>query len=172
MTSIQKTSWSTFEKMGFRLLFIYFILIILFQNNGAFPFWDWLFAYPTKWIEQLIPWLGSNVYGVEDEVTVKVTGSGDTLFDNLIVLTSFIVAAIGTVLWSFLDRKRDNYNTLFYWLTTCVRYYVGLMLISYGLVKVIQLQFSSPGFLQISRTLWRIFTNGLGLDIFRLLKGL
>ncbi|WP_422105778.1 hypothetical protein [Winogradskyella sp.] len=149
MVSIKNRTWSLFEKIGFRLVFIYFILIILFQNNGAFPFWDWLFAYPTKWIEQFIPWLGSNIYGIEEEVTVKVTGSGDTMFDNLIALTSLIVALIGTMIWSFIDRKRNDYDTLYYWLTTGIRYYVGLMLISYGMVKVIQLQFSYPGFYRL-----------------------
>ena len=139
------TTWSSLEKIGFRFISVYFLLIVLFQNNGAFPFWYKLFAIPQGWLNKFIPWLGTNVYGITDEISIKLTGSGDTLFDYLVVLTSFIIAVLAAVLWSILDRKRSNYRKLYYWLTVTVRYYVGLMLISYGMVKVIQLQFAYPG---------------------------
>lgn len=139
------TKWSSLEKIGFRFISIYFLLIVLFQNNGAFPFWYKIFKIPQGWLNKLIPWLGANVYGVPYEISIKLTGSGDTTFDYLVILTAFLVAIITAILWSILDRKRNNYIKLYYWLTLAVRYYVGLMLISYGLVKVIQLQFSYPG---------------------------
>lgn len=139
------TKWSLLEKISFRFISVYFILIVLFQNNGAFPFWYKIFAIPQGWLNQLIPWLGANIYGISDEVSIKLTGSGDTLYDYLVILTAFLVAIITTILWSLLDRKRNNYKKPYYWLTVTVRYYVGLMLISYGMVKVIQLQFAYPG---------------------------
>ncbi|MDP5081695.1 MAG: hypothetical protein NWP87_03495 [Winogradskyella sp.] len=149
MSSITNTSWSLLKKIGFRFIFIYFLLIILFQNNGAFPFWYAIFAYPMEWINSLIPWLGVHLYGLQDEVTVKLTGSGDTLYDYLVVLTVFLIAVVGTIFWSFLDRNRPNYTKLYYFLTVGVRYYVGLMLVSYGMVKVIQIQFPSPDFYRL-----------------------
>ncbi|WP_299115395.1 hypothetical protein [uncultured Winogradskyella sp.] len=149
MTSIKNASWSLFEKIGFRFIFIYFTQIILFQNNGAFPFWYKIFAYPMQGMEKFISWLASNLYGIEEAVTTKMTGSGDTLFDYLVILTAFLIATIGTLIWSIIDRKRNDYTKLYYWLTMGVRYYVGLMLISYGMVKVIQLQFSYPSFYRL-----------------------
>ena len=103
--------WSSLEKIGFRFISIYFLLIVLFQNNGAFPFWYKIFKIPQGWLNKLIPWLGANVYGVPYEISIKLTGSGDTTFDYLVILTAFLVAIITAILWSILDRKRNNYIT-------------------------------------------------------------
>jgi hypothetical protein len=145
LTSISKVSWSAVEKIGFRFVFIYFGLFVLFQNNGAYPFWYKIFSVPLKWEQKLIPWLGENIYGIS-EITYRAnTGSGDTLFDYVTTLTIFIIALIGSAIWSLIDRKALNYKRLYYWLTVALRYYIGLMLISYGFSKVIQLQFAYPG---------------------------
>lgn len=165
------TNWSFFKKIAFRFISVYFLLIVLFQNNGAFPFWYKIFAIPQGWLNKLIPWLGANVYGITDEVSIKLTGSGDTLFDYLVVLTSFIVAVLATILWSILDRRRSQYVKLYYWLTVSVRYYVGLMLISYGMVKVIQLQFAYPGLYRLVSTYGESSPMGLAWTFLGFSKG-
>ncbi|WP_296316956.1 hypothetical protein [Winogradskyella sp. UBA3174] len=171
MSSRNQSSWSLFEKIGFRFISIYFILIILFQNNGAFPLWDTIFAYPTEWIKKLVPWLGANLYSISDEVVVRITGSGDTLFDYLVVLTMFLVAVTGCLIWSVIDRKRNDYAKMYYWLTVGIRYYVGLMLISYGMVKVIQLQFAYPGFYRLLGTYGESSPMGLAWAFLGFSKG-
>ncbi len=171
MTSIKNPSWSSFEKIGFRFVFVYFLLIILFQNNGAYPFWNKIFALPINGLKQLIPWLGAHLYNISDEIVSRVTGSGDTLFDYLVVLTAFLVAVIGAFIWSILDRKRNDYTKMYYWLTVAIRYYVGLMLISYGLVKVIQLQFAYPGFYRLLGTYGESSPMGLAWTFLGFSKG-
>lgn len=171
MTSIKNSSWSLFEKIGFRFVSIYFLLIILFQNNGAFPFWDKLFAYPMDWLEKLIPWLGANFYYTADEAVARMSGSGDTLFDYLVILTVFLIAIIGAVIWSLLDRKRNDYAKMYYWLTVAIRYYIGLMLISYGMVKVIQLQFAYPGLYRMLNTYGESSPMGLAWTFLGFSKG-
>ena len=141
--TLQQTSWSIYRKVGFRFLFIYFGLFIPFQN-ASFPFWSTIFEYPMAWMQELIVWLGANVYGLKDPISIQITGSGDTTYDYVFVLTALLFAILGALIWSVLDRKRPHYKTLFYWLTVAVRYYVAFMLIYYGLVKVIQLQFPAP----------------------------
>lgn len=139
-------------KIGFRFSFIYFLLIILFQNNGAYPFFNYVIEYPAAWMQNLVLWVGDDLIGIPYKIATSPNGSGDTTYDYLVVFTIFILALISTVIWSLLDRKRNNYKKLYYWLTTGIRYYVGLMLISYGLVKVIQLQFSAPTFYRLTET--------------------
>ena len=56
------------------------------------------------------------------------------------------LTVVGGAIWSLLDRNKLSYVKLYYWLSVAVRFYVGLMLINYGLVKVIKLQFSHPSF--------------------------
>jgi hypothetical protein len=114
------------------------------QNNGAFPFWDRVMSYPAKLLHYIIPWIGRHILHLSYEITVFTNGSGDTTYDYVIVFSIFALAVLGTFVWSLLDRKRSHYSTLYYWLTVAIRFYVGLMLINYGLAKVIRLQFPSP----------------------------
>ncbi|WP_299765955.1 hypothetical protein [uncultured Dokdonia sp.] len=151
-SSTDDTTWSRAGKIGFRFSFIYFLLIILFQNNGAYPYFGYISEKPVEWMQQFATWFGKAVVGIPYDVNTGPNGSGDTTYDYLVVFIVFIVAVIGTLIWSLLDRKRSNYKKLYYWLTTGMRYYVGLMLISYGLIKVIQLQFSSPSFYRLMET--------------------
>jgi hypothetical protein len=39
-----------------------------------------------------------------------------------------VAALVGTTMWSALDRHRPHYGTLYYWLTTIVRYYLAFTL--------------------------------------------
>ncbi|WP_411896020.1 hypothetical protein [Winogradskyella sp. A2] len=145
MTSINQPSWSLFEKIGFRFSFVYFFLFIAFQNNSTFPFWYDIFEIPLKWTREFIPWLGEHLFNLSEPVFIGMTGSGDTTYDFLVMFCIVCIALLCTLVWSVIDRKRDNYSKLYYWLTTGIRYYVGFMLINYGFSKVIQLQFPNPG---------------------------
>jgi len=148
-SSTSNTSWSTLGRIGFRFSFIYFSYIILFQNNGAYPYFGKIIQKPSEWLQGLVLWFGDNIIKVPYDIAVGPNGSGDTTYDYLVVVVGFLIACLGTLLWSIIDRKRTNYTNLYYWLTTGMRYYVGLMLINYGLVKVIQLQFPSPYFFKL-----------------------
>jgi hypothetical protein len=143
-------NWSSLEKTLFRFFFIYFALFILIQNNGAYPFWGYVMEYPTGWLHTLIPWVGKNILRLSYDITVFTNGSGDTTYDYVIVFSIFLVAVISTLGWSVLDRNRANYQNLYYWLTVAIRFYLGLMLISYGLVKVFKLQFPFPGLYRLT----------------------
>ena len=99
---------------------------------------------PTEWLHQFIPWVGDLVFGVE--ITTFTNGSGDTTYDYVLSFVMLVLAVVGGAIWSLLDRNKLSYVKLYYWLSVAVRFYVGLMLINYGLVKVIKLQFSYPSF--------------------------
>lgn len=144
-SSTERDQWPIYARIGFRFSFIYFLFVIFFHNNGAFPYFEVIAEIPLDLMQQFAPWFGENVLGLGYKVSTGPNGSGDTSYDYLVVLIGFLTSILGTSIWSAFDRKRPNYKTLYYWLTTGIRYYVGLMLISYGLVKVIQLQFSAPG---------------------------
>jgi len=149
ITSITQNRWTITERIGFRFSFIYFMLYIIFQNNGAYPLWGVLMKYPTQLLHEFIPWVGKNILNLSYDITTFTNGSGDTTYDYVLVFTIFIVAIFGAIIWSVLDRNRINYTKLYYWLTVAMRFYVGLMLINYGLVKVIKLQFPEPAFYRL-----------------------
>jgi uncharacterized membrane protein YphA (DoxX/SURF4 family) len=51
---------------------------------------------------------------------------------------------VATLLWSFLDRRRFNYRTLYAWLRLVVRFTLSFTLLAYGFAKIYPLQFSPP----------------------------
>ncbi|MFY7671998.1 hypothetical protein ACOSP6_13005 [Tenacibaculum sp. MEBiC06402] len=153
--SLEKKPWSNFNKIGLRFSFIYFILYIALNNNGAYPYLTYL-TYVLKIqsgiLYNLIPWFGNDLLGVDYTITTGPNGSGDTTYHYLLVLFMFIVSVFGTIVWSLLDRKRKTYSVQYYWLTTAIRYYVGIMLYMYGLIKVIKSQFPEPSFYRLTET--------------------
>ncbi|MBW1294750.1 hypothetical protein [Aquimarina litoralis] len=170
-SSTDDEKWSLWSRIGFRFSFIYFLLLIFFQNNGAYPFFYYLAQKPVELMEKFVPWLGEHILGIPFKIKTGPNGSGDTSFDYLVVFFIFLIAIVGTLIWSAIDRKRTNYKTLYYWLTTALRYYVGLMLISYGLVKVIQLQFSAPSFYRLLETYGESSPMGLAWTFLGFSKG-
>ncbi|MBN8786790.1 MAG: hypothetical protein J0I84_06855, partial [Terrimonas sp.] len=124
---------------------------MVIQNNGTFPFWEIVMHYPAELLQKLIPWIGKHVLHLSYDITEFTNGSGDTTYDYVVVFTIACSAFAGTVIWSLLDRKRKSYQTLYYWLTTAVRYYVALMLFNYGLWKVIKMQFPAPDLYRLTQ---------------------
>lgn len=139
-------NWSPTKKITFRFIFIYFSLFIIAKNNGAYPFMQFFMKKPTEWLYQFIPWVGEHFLNISDTIRVGPNGSGDTTYDYVLIFVCFVIGVLGTIIWSFLDRKRTNYSKLYYWFTVAIRFYVGLMLINYGLVKIVKLQFPYPSF--------------------------
>ena len=144
-------NWSLPKKIAFRFSFILFLLFIILENNGAYPFWEKVIKYPVELLHTIIPWIGKHVLNISYEIIVFSNGSGDTTYDYVKVFTIFMAAVFGTTVWSAWDRKRTDYTTLYYWLTVAIRFYVGLMLINYGLSKVIKLQFPSPNLFRLTQ---------------------
>ena len=151
MEQLPPAYWSPSKKIAFRFIFIFFSLIIIIQNNGAFPGWGLLMAWPTEVLHTVIPWIGKHILKLSNDITVFTNGSGDTTYDWVIIFSISVIALTGMLIWSLLDRRRPNYDTLYYWLTVAVRFYVALMLINYGLVKVIQLQFPPPNIYRLTQ---------------------
>lgn len=138
----QQHSWSTSQKIGFRFIFLLFILFILpfpfsvlemVINNYQFSvavidFWDWV-----------IKGIASSILGIE-ELFMDPTGSGDTTADwirNALFLT---LAIAGSGLWTVLDKKRDNYYRLWRIFVMIVVYYLVYFMAVYGFIKVFWLQ--------------------------------
>jgi hypothetical protein len=136
--------WTSAEKINFRFLFVFFLLFIIVENNGAFPFFDVVMQYPTEGLHVFVVWLGKNVLKLPYDIVHFTYGSGDTTYDYVLVLCCFVIAVLSTIVWSIVDKNSESYPKLYYWLTVILRFYVGLMLINYGLIKIFKIQFPYP----------------------------
>jgi hypothetical protein len=164
--------WTLAHRLAFRLVFVYLILYILpfpistldslvtnlreivtgEEPNPAQP--SFLSQYVTQpyadfW-DEVVLWTGSNIFGVEIEY--RPAGSGDTTWNYVQVFDFTVIALTLTLLWTLAAwgwsrrrrRSQLGYPLLFAWLWVYVRFYLAQMMIVYGSVKVIKLQFQFP----------------------------
>ncbi|MEO6235371.1 MAG: hypothetical protein ABIQ52_00120 [Vicinamibacterales bacterium] len=112
-----------------------------------------------------------------------VTGSTGTAeqiaeryrYASCYLVAVLLVALASTVVWSIMDRRRAEYETLNRWLRVYARYALALVMIVYALVKVVPTQFGflTPGELlrpvgQLNRfwVLWNFMAVSTGYTIF------
>src|SRR5690606_4492233 len=105
------------------------------------------------------------------DYSIFVNGSGDTSYAwvSLLLLITFALAA--SLIWSLTDSKRPHYNTLYYWLTVLIRYYIAFMLINYGVIKVMHAQMPPPTLTRLIQPLGEFSPMGLAWTFIGYSKG-
>lgn len=155
--------WTTTQKWTFRFFFCFFVLYVCpFPLNetadwGALGGWtkwlygasDWLSGVYRDGLHAIGVWTGAHVLKLGTPITVFENGSGDTTYNYVIYLVLLVFAVVGTVAWGIADRRRRNYEAMYYWLRVIVRYYLGYMMVLYGLYKIYHLQMPSPFLYQL-----------------------
>ena len=154
MKNEASSDWSFIQRLVFRFFFIYFLLNIT-------P-WTWLdnivpgIDYISGYYQKLVYWVIEkfNHFFFHFEATKIVNnGSGDTSFNWEEVLTYLIMAILGTVIWSILDRKRTNYTFANTWLRVFLRYFLIINCFIYGIIKLHGLQMIFPNQSQLATPL-------------------
>lgn len=139
-------TWNIFQKIGFRFFFIYVFLytfsypidaITYLQGNVATFMTDVLWG-------NLIPFVGDLFFNLDLPSERPITGSGDSTYDYVQLFSCVLLASIGAIIWSIIDRKRKNYAKLLRLIVIFLAYYIIFAMLSYGLYKVFPLQFSAP----------------------------
>jgi hypothetical protein len=134
--------WTPVGRVAFRFLFSYLVLFFFpFPQGLVKPYWlGDLFA--PVW-ERLVPWLAGML---RIDLPATSAGSGDSTFEYVRVLLMVLIAAVATPIWSVVDRRRPDYRTLHAWSRIWMRYALALAMLTYGVVKVVMLQFEPPGY--------------------------
>jgi hypothetical protein len=57
---------------------------------------------------------------------------------------ALVLAVIGGLIWTLIDRKRPSYNVLYYWLTVIVRFRAAIGIIGFGYTKLFPTQMPFP----------------------------
>jgi len=140
----EEVAWSPAKRLGFRflavLVAVYFfpfpLNVLPWIGDAVGSGVDWLWRFPQRW-------LGAWAFGLSD-LSFETTGSGDRTVDYLMLLLLVALAVVGALAWTLLDRRRRHYRRAARWLEVLVRYELGLIMLSYGIVKVIPSQFPAP----------------------------
>ena len=141
--------WKIYQKIGFRFVLIFFVLFITCLDWSVNPILSQLYYYGplSSVLDGIVSWVGSGIFNIESTIVSPYDGEhNDRTYVYLLYFTIAIFAALGTILWSILDRKRSNYKVLYYWFTTIIRYYLAFTMFQFALYKFFRIQFPDLGF--------------------------
>jgi hypothetical protein len=142
--------WSLGTRIAFRLCFLYFglyviltqmltsLLFVTTNDSGAFE------VDVTPPVKAVVVWLAAHVFRVGHPIVTVETGSGDRIYDWIVVASILALAILGTAIWSILDRKRETYAKLYSWFRVFIRFSLAATMLTYGAFKVIPLQMPFP----------------------------
>jgi len=158
--------WSLATRIGFRFVFSYFILYLGPGAVGALGLRDRIITTPYRelWVaiwHRVVPWVGESILRLKGDFREIPNGSGDQLYDYILVLCILVLAIVVTVVWSWLDRRRSNYERLYAWLRLLMRLSIAAPMIGYGVNKLFQAQFPEPQLVRLIDPLGQTSPMGL-----------
>ncbi len=158
LSQTYNTEWTLRSKIFFRFIFAYCVLFILLMFTSG------LFEIPFRWV-------GKHLLGFNYDFDVSGFGSGDNTYAYITLFVNLIVAIITTIIWSFSNGKRKEYNTLFYWFLVVLRIFLFSAMLLYGFVKIFQIQFQYPSFIKLLQPLGEFSPMGLAWNYMGFSKG-
>ncbi|PTQ96573.1 hypothetical protein C8P68_10458 [Mucilaginibacter yixingensis] len=136
-TAKQPSAWKPYERVAFRIAFIFFIGMSI--PMGA------------EWYKNLftINWFHvhyRDLYDIARFQPSLVRFSNPAL--NLLGWADWVavlaIATVGGLIWTLFDSKNKEYRTLYYWLRVVVRYRAGIGIIGFGFTKLFPVQMPYP----------------------------
>jgi hypothetical protein len=140
--------WSPALRIAFRFWMIYLGLYCLatqifpglFAGSGADP--------ATLWpLRPVVFWTAAHIFHVNAPLSAfwrGNSGTSDCMFGWVMTFCLLMIATATTVVWSLLDRSRENYAGLHKWFRLFVRFALAGQMIGYGFGKVIPIQMPYP----------------------------
>jgi hypothetical protein len=141
--------WSPVLRAAFRFCFAYFVLFslsnpiittLLARPHGRVP------SLATYWpLAHLTTWAAKHVFRIGHPVTyTALSGGGDRTFGWVQNFCILVVAIAATAIWSFLDRRREQYVSLHKWFYLFMRFALSSELFLYGANKFFPVQMGFP----------------------------
>jgi uncharacterized membrane protein YphA (DoxX/SURF4 family) len=145
MNTMGLLGWGFLRCVGFRFGILIGALLVFPFPLGAIPKGTLpgtervgeLLNRPWEWA---VSWFAQSVLGLADPSTV-LTGSGDRPWNYIQHLVIAILATLGTIVWSVVDRRRTAYPRLADGAQVVLRYYLASAMLFYGIAKILRLQF-------------------------------
>lgn len=151
-------TWKASWKVLFRFVFIYFIIQCVPLDIRYF-----VGLFHIHWVE-----LSFRDIFYLTRYSPKFV-SGNAPFNSFADwgIAAFI-ALTGTLVWTYFDKARQQYNQLYYWLRVIVRYRLAIGVIAYGLLKLFPQQLPYPSISQLNTqygdlSAWKIFAMSTGV---------
>nr|BAH04164.1 hypothetical protein [Streptomyces triostinicus] len=149
-TPPDSSQWSGVARGAFRFAFVYAgsyclttpQIFLALRGGGLGHKQEAADAWAKLWsMRPVRKWVAAHVF--DKELGERFDG-GDDLNAWVGQFTWLLGAAAATPVWSLLDRRRTNYETLDPWFKVVVRFCLAGQMFSYGAAKAIPLQFHLP----------------------------
>jgi len=100
----------------------------------------------TVWpLRPVIFWTAAHIFHVNAPLSFDInSGTCDGMFGWVTAFCVLMIATAATVVWSLLDRSRENYAELHKWFRLFVRFALAGEMIGYGMVRVFLVQMVYP----------------------------
>src|SRR5579859_1268542 len=146
--------WSPALRISFRFWMVYLGLYclatqIIANLFTAFGRSDLATLWPLR---PVIIWTAAHIFRVNAPLSVFFegnSGTSDDMFGWVMTFCLLVIATAATVVWSLLDRRRENYAELHKWFRLFVRFALAGTMISYGFIKVIPTQMMYPTLIRL-----------------------
>jgi len=169
--NVSLNSWRFHEKVLFRFFFIFLGLSTIFC-------WDLIlslmfevkdYANQYHFLTRPFHWLDQHIFHSGYDPSKHESFPQDNHFAVVFYLTFLLIAVAGTICWSVIDRKKSGYDKINYWFRLYLRYTLSLIMIFYGLDKIIPVQMPYPSVLSLLTPLgendrFNVLWNFMGLS--------
>src|SRR5216684_2659981 len=117
----------------------------------------------TLWpLRPVIFWTAAHIFHVNAPLSFDInSGSADTMFGWVMTFCLLVIATAATVVWSLLDRSRENYAGLHKWFRLFVRFALAGQMITYGTVKVIPIMQHYPSLTRLLQPVGTLSPMGM-----------
>jgi hypothetical protein len=120
----------------------------------------------TLWpLRPVIFWTAAHIFHVNAPLSFgDNSGGGDCMFGWVTAFCLLVIATAATVVWSLLDRSRENYAELHKWFRLFVRFALAGRMIGYGIAKVIPIQMPYPSLTRLLQPFGTLSPYGVLLN--------
>jgi hypothetical protein len=151
--SSHENAWPNWKKIGLRFTVLFFgsttIIcweeIVFFTTQGSSDHEPFAPEALYKPLIKPFYWLDKTIFHTGYNPGTHISLPADNHFGVVFYLSILLFSVLGTLLWSFLDRKRRSCGRLYFWFTLYIRYILAIIIFGYGIDKLIPVQMRYPG---------------------------
>jgi len=137
--------WNLALRIAFRFSMVYLGLYCLATQFISPPHADTPDLVARWPLSPAISWIGAHIFHVNAPLSFGGnSGTLDDMFGWVMTFCVLMIATVATVVWSLLDRRRENYAELHKWFRLFLRFVLCGQMIIYGFSKVIPVQMVHP----------------------------
>jgi uncharacterized membrane protein YphA (DoxX/SURF4 family) len=137
--------WRPATRVAFRFFFSYFALFLIPSRIlGWLPFGNWLAEMYTMLWHHVVLWIGHSIVHTTYDISLPEGAVSNSAHATIELGCYLVVAALATLVWSILDRKRLSYTRLHQWFRLVLRFSLAPVMMHYGILKILPTQMFSP----------------------------